>query len=115
MTARHKEDSPHACVEEAGVAYDPTTQYLDLTKDEKRRTTALMMAVQAYKELIIKDADYLREVISESRRVDSPMQIRPATIDAMLDAACKFDLFIAGTLTDELSEETRGGAQQEAV
>ena len=35
-------------VEEAGVAFVHTSQHLDLSKDEKRRTTALMMSIQAY-------------------------------------------------------------------
>lgn len=48
--------SEHAVLEESGMAYDPTTQYVDLSKEEKRRTTALLMAIQAYNNLIIKDA-----------------------------------------------------------
>lgn len=87
-------------LEETGVAFDPTTQYIDLSKDEKRRTTALMMAVQAYKELIIKDADYLREAHEQARRNDGP-EIKPATIDSMVIAAIKFDDFIAGRYAEE--------------
>ena len=34
-------------LEEQGVAYDPTKMTVDLTKEEKRRTTALMLAIQA--------------------------------------------------------------------
>jgi hypothetical protein len=83
-------------VEKAGVAFDPTAQHLDLTKDEKRRTTALLLAIQAYRELIIKDAAYLKEVHDEQRRSNDPPQIKPATIDAMIDAAIRFDKFIAG-------------------
>ena len=82
-------------LEESDVAFDPTTQYLDLTKNEKRRTTALMLACNAYKELIIKDAAYLREASEMARRDEGP-QIQPATIDAMVIAAYKFDRFIAG-------------------
>lgn len=110
-----KEDSPHAVVEEAGVAFDPTTQHLDLSKEEKRRTTALMLAIQAYQNLIIKDADYLREASEQARRNDGPA-IRPATMDAMVEAAIKFDIFIAGeTLpADEEQEPTGGGSQNEA-
>ena len=93
----NKEDSPHAIVESAGVAFDPTTQHLDLSKDEKRRTTALMMAIQAYENLIIKDAEYLKEMHSEARRENGPT-IRPATMDAMVDAAIQFDAFISGKL-----------------
>lgn len=46
-------------LESAGLGFDPATQHLELSKDEKRRTTALMMAIQAYQNLIIKDAEYL--------------------------------------------------------
>lgn len=82
-------------LEDENIAFDPTTQHLDLSKAEKRRTTALMLAIQGYKELIIKDADYLREAYSAERRGDGP-KIQPATINAMVDAAIRFDFFIAG-------------------
>lgn len=108
----NKEESPHAVLEEANVAFDPSTQHLDLSKEEKRRTTALMMAIQAYQNLIIKDAAYLREAADLARRGDGPA-IHPATIDAMIEAAMKFDIFIAGRLAEEAGEITRGGSQTE--
>lgn len=111
-----KASSPHAVMEETGTAFDPTVQHLDLTKDEKRRTTALMMAIQAYRELIIKDAEMLREVANLARNNDGP-KLRPATIDGMLDAALKFDAFIAGDIDDlkEIQDAERrdGGSQTE--
>ena len=82
-------------LEKTDTAFDPTTQHLDLSKEEKRRTTALMMAIQAYKELIIREADYLEKVADLARRGEGPA-IQPATIDAMVVAAIKFDCFIAG-------------------
>jgi len=94
-TEQEKAQSPHAILEDAGVAFDPSTQYLDLTKEEKRRTTALLLAIQAYQHLIIPTADYLKEVADLARRGDGP-KIQPATIDAMVEAAVKFDLFVAG-------------------
>lgn len=90
-----KEESHLAVVEDAGVAFDPTSQHIDLSKEEKRRTTALMMAIQAYRDLIIKDAAYLKEVADLARRDEGP-KIQPATIDAMVEAAFKFDMFISG-------------------
>lgn len=109
------EDVDLSVVERAGVAFDPTTQVMDLTKEEKRRTTALMLAIQGYKELIIKDADYLREMHTESRRENGPI-IRPATMDAMVEAAIKFDMFISGKFeTPDDSGVTRGGAQTEVT
>jgi len=105
-----KEDSPHAVLEETGTAYDPTTQYVDLSKEEKRRTTALLMAIQAYNNLIIKDADYYIAVMREQGRnsEDGPI-IRPATMDAMVVAAMQFDDFISGKLEtpDESAKENR--------
>lgn len=89
-----KDGSPHKVLEDADVAFDPGTQYVDLSKDEKRRTTALMMAIQAYQNLIIKDADYLREASNLARTNQGP-QIAPATMDAMVEAAVQFDYFIA--------------------
>lgn len=99
-------------LEETETAFDPTTQHLDLSKDEKRRTTALMMAIQGYKELIIKEAAYLHEVADLARRGEGP-KLGAATIDGMVDAAIKFDAFIAGRYTVP-AEVTRGGAQTEA-
>jgi hypothetical protein len=111
--AEAKASSPHAVLETAGVGFDPGTQHLDLSKEEKRRTTALMMAINAYQHLIIKDADYLREAYNQARANNGPA-IRPATMDAMVEAAIKFDMFIAGQITLLPQQEpTRGGAQTE--
>jgi hypothetical protein len=93
-----KPESEHAVLEEAGVAFDPTTQHVDLSKEEKRRTTALLMAIQAYN-LIIKDAEMYIAISREKGRDDDggPI-IRPATIEAMVVAAMQFDDFISGKL-----------------
>lgn len=99
-------------VEEAGVAFDPTSQHLDLTKDEKRRTTALMMSIQAYQHLIIKDAEYLRTAADLARRNEGPV-IRPATMNAMVEGAIWFDDFIAGKITRKPAEEIGRGEQAE--
>lgn len=113
--AEAKAASPHAVLENAGVGFDPATQHLDLSKEEKRRTTALMMAIQAYQNLIIKDADYLREAHNQARANNGPA-IRPATMDAMVEAAIKFDMFIAGQVTlNKPDEATTGGGQTEEV
>jgi hypothetical protein len=102
-----------AVFEEAGVAFDPTTMHLDLTKAEKRRTTALMLAIQAYDKLIIKDADYLREANNQAR--DRGAVIRPATMDAMVVAALQFDAFISGQLTVESSGISRERQPESAL
>lgn len=87
------QDVDTGVLEEAGMAFDPTTMHLDLTRAQKRRTTALMLAIQAYDKLIIKDAEYLREAHSQARLTGSV--IRPATMDAMVVAALQFDAFIS--------------------
>ena len=109
-----KSDSPHAVLEEAGVAFDPSIQHLDLSTEEKRRTTALLMAIQAYQNLIIKDADYLREASEQARRNDGPA-IKPATIDAMVEAAFKFDSFIADGEAPTGGLDLGGGSQDDSL
>lgn len=106
-------------VEDAGIAFDPANQHLDLTKAEKRRTTALMMAINAYQHLIIKDAEYLREVYRQRERENPDWDprkhgplISPATINEIVDAAMDFDDFIAGKLESAsatLPETPSGG------
>lgn len=98
---RSKEVSSHAVLEEAGIAFDPTTQHLDLTKDEKRRTTALMLAIQAYDNIIIKDAE-MYIAIRRERGSDEGSQIQPATMNAMVQAAISFDLFLSGAYSKPL-------------
>ena len=71
-------------IEEAGIGFDPSRQHLELSVQEKRRTTALLLAIQAYRELIIKDAAYLREATMIAK--DAGREI---------DAALRFDFFIA--------------------
>lgn len=105
VSASTGEEVDMAPMEEAGVAFDPTTMHLQLTKEEKRRTTALMLAIQAYDKLIIKDADYLREAHSQARSNGSV--IRPATMDAMVVAALQFDAFISGRLVVQRSGISR--------
>ena len=80
-------------IEEAGIGFDPSRQHLELSVQEKRRTTALLLAIQAYRELIIKDAAYLREATMIAK--DAGREIKPARIDEMIDAALRFDFFIA--------------------
>src|SRR5271169_74457 len=94
-----------SALEEAGVAYDPTRMTVDLTKEEKRRTTALLLAIQAYDKLIIKDAEYLKEMHNEAHRNNGPV-IQPATMNAMVDAAIQFDAFIAGRFEIEEYDPT---------
>lgn len=108
-------DSPHAVLEETGTGFDPSTQHIDLSKEEKRRTTALLMAIQAYDNLIIKDAEMYIAISREKGRDDDGPVIRPATMDAMVEAAIQFDNFISGKFevvnveTNEVAEENPDG------
>lgn len=102
-----------AAIEEAGVAFDPTSQHMDLSKEEKRRTTALLLAIQAYDHLIIKDAEMYRKMKAEERRGDRPITIHPATIDGILEAAIKFDLMIAGGLVAKISKKKEKDRDEE--
>jgi hypothetical protein len=107
-----KHSSPHAVIEETGLAFDPSTQHLDLSKYEKRRTTALLLAIQAYGNLIIKDAEMYRELKGEERRGDGP-KIQPGTISAMVSAAIEFDDFIAGRFEASMDEAEDKGQSDE--
>lgn len=111
---RNGQSMDRSVLEETGTAFVPENQVLDLTKNEKRRTTALMMAIQAYQHLIIKDHEYLKAAADLARRDEGP-KIKPATMDAMVEAAIKFDFFIAGKYSEPADETTRGGAQTEAA
>lgn len=112
IDARTGEKADLSSLEDAGVGFDPATQHLDLSKDEKLRTTALMLAIQGYKELIIKDAEYLRAVSDLARRDEGP-KLQGATMDAMVHAAIKFEAFLLGRYSGPTTEPTRGGSQTE--
>lgn len=99
-------------LEEAEIAYDPTKATLDLTKEEKRRTTALMLAIQAYSNLIIKDAEMYKAISSDAARGHGPV-IKPATMSAMVEAAINFDAFIAGEFSTPVRVETDKDARNE--
>jgi hypothetical protein len=108
---RTGETASMAVLEDTDTAFDPTRMHLDLTKAEKRRTTALLMAIQAYQHLIIKDADYLRAASDLARRNEGPV-IQPATMNAMVEAAINFDHFIAGHFSEVPTDKPIGGGSQ---
>lgn len=94
-------------IEDEGGAFDPETLNLTLSKEEKRRTTALFLAINAYDKLIIKTADYYIAACREHDRNPEIPPIQPATIDAMVEAAIKFDTFIEN---GSQKEKEKGGA-----
>ena len=93
-------------LETSGTAFDPTKVHLDLTKEEKRRTTALLLAIQAYQGIIIKDAEMYEAVSREKARTTEP-PIKPATMTAMVEAALDFDDFISGELQARIAKAER--------
>lgn len=97
FVAVDKEGKPAdvSVLDEADIAYDPAKMTMDLTRAQKRRVTALMLAIQAYDHLIIKDAEMYNAISRDADRKGGPV-IQPATMDAMVMAAINFDRFIAG-------------------
>lgn len=93
-----------SAIEEADIAFDPTKQHLDLSVHQKRRTTALLLAIQAYDKLIIKDAEMYIAVSRDSGR-EGALKIRPATIHAIVEAAISFDMFINGAFDPKEQRE----------
>jgi hypothetical protein len=98
-------------LEENDIAFDPSRQTVDLTKEEKRRTTALMMAIHAYDKLIIKDAEMYNAISRDRDRTNGPV-IQPATMDAMVEAAMQFDAFIAGKFSVNVNVEPPSKAEE---
>ncbi len=101
-------------LEKEGIAYDPGNMTVELSKAERLRTTALMMAIQAYQGLIIKDAEYLVAASREAGH-NPDFKIRPATMDAMVEGAIQFELFISGAYShgipvEKVGDAIRGGA-----
>jgi hypothetical protein len=89
------------------IAYDPGQMTVDLTKGQKLRTTALMMAIQSYDKLIIKDADMYLAICREEGRKNPNFTIQPATMNAIVDAAVQFEMFIAGAFSPQLKSNER--------
>ncbi len=97
-------ESDMSILDKEDIAYDPTKVTLDLTKAEKRRTTALMLSIQAYQHMIIKDAEMYLAISHEHERKSLP-PIKPATMDAIVEAAINFDDFISGELQRRIDAE----------
>ena len=99
-----------SALEDTNTAFDPSRMHLDLTKEEKRRTTALLLAIQAYQNLIIKDAEMYNAISRDQVRNDA-LKIRPATMDAMVEAALDFDDFISGKLQERIRQARESVAE----
>lgn len=88
---------------------------LDLTKDEKLRTAALMMAIRYHTETIIKDAAYLQLMMQREKEAkfsnDPDMEmihLRPSTVTAVVHIAREFENFLLGKPSSVASIEVNG-------
>ena len=63
---------------------------LDLTKDEKLRVCALLLAIQYHLKTIIADADYLKVMIKND------MHLEPTTADKVVRQAQAFEAYLRG-------------------
>jgi hypothetical protein len=77
------------------VAYDPTRTHLDLNKDEKLRTTALMLAIKQYTDFICKDADMFNAIMMRNG------SMKPATVSGVIRMAIEMEKFIRGRFPEQ--------------
>lgn len=70
------------------AVYDPFLDPLQLTHEEKLRTTALMLAIKYYVDTICADADLYRVMR------DAGTNFQPASEERVIDIASKFAGFI---------------------
>lgn len=72
------------------MMYDPGEQHLDLTKAEKLRTTALLMAINYVRETICHDAEMYRALRQDNK------ELVPATVPWILQCSVDFEMFLLG-------------------
>lgn len=83
---------------------------LDLTKEEKTRTLALMLALKYHSDTICRDADMMRELRSQG------VTLTPSQAHKVVAQACVFEMFLRGdmdgaaeqALEEELKLEQEG-------
>jgi hypothetical protein len=82
---------------------DVRDMQLDLTKEEKLRSAALIMAIRYHVETIIKDADYLQAMIAREKEMqfsndpDKELwHLRPSTVTSVVHIAAEFERFLKG-------------------
>jgi hypothetical protein len=103
-----KKKSDQSLIEAKPVPpYDPTTELnLDLTHDEKLRTTALMLAIQYYERTIVSDGALYSAMKSHG------VELRPAHPNNVVDIASQFVAFLLGVpLTAEEMKAIDGEAR----
>lgn len=63
---------------------------LDLSKEEKLRTIALMLGIRYHVETICKDAEAMRELASRN------VHLSPTTAEKVIGVACQFEKYLCG-------------------
>lgn len=72
------------------VMFDPGEQHLDLTKSEKLRTTALLMAINYIRETICNDAELYRAMRQDGKNFVA------ASLPYILTCSVEFEDFLLG-------------------
>lgn len=97
----------HEGAELDAVMFDPGEQHLDLTKAEKLRTTALLMAINYVRETICNDAEMYRALRQDGK------ELVPASVPWVLQCSIDFELFLLGYYTRHNVAMVKKGAEME--
>lgn len=91
-----------------GVVPDIADAHLDLTKDQKLRMAALMLAIRYHVDTIIKDARYLELMLQKEKEAkfsndpDAAIwHLNPSTTERVVQIAQSFESFLRGPSIDE--------------
>jgi hypothetical protein len=79
--------------------FDPGEMELGLSKIEKLRATALLMAIKYYSDTIIKDGVLYNAMKSHNE------QLSPASYEHVIDIAVEFSIYLATGLTPGQARE----------
>lgn len=82
---------------------DISDMNLDLNKEQKMRTVALMLGIRYYTDTIIKDPAYLQVMIAREKEMqfsNDPgkelWHLRPANVHSVIHCASEFEQFLLG-------------------
>lgn len=87
--------------------YDPGEQHLDLTKAEKLRTTALLMAINYVRETICSDAELYRAMRQDGK------QFIAASVPWIVGCSVDFEDFLLGRYSNRNVALVKRGAEAE--
>jgi hypothetical protein len=91
------------------MAYDPEAEPLDLTHEEKLRTTALMMAIRYHVDTIIKDANMYQTMVAQGKH------LTPSTVGLVIHIAREFEGFLRGNDPPREDEDPSESEQSTAA